>query len=56
MFKSNFNLIYFLHIYRERNEEADGLSKAGLQMEPGLWHVQEYRDGQSSEYHKTSFF
>jgi hypothetical protein len=35
VFKTNFNSISFLHIYRERNGEVDGLSKVGLQLENG---------------------
>lgn len=35
------------HVYRERNEKEDGLSNAGLQLVPGVWHVQEVMECQS---------
>ena len=38
--RSVFNLISFQHVYRERNGEADVLSKAELQLDLGVWHVQ----------------
>jgi len=35
------------YIYRDRNGEADQLSKAGLQQDPGSWAIEEIRQGQS---------
>lgn len=55
-FKSNSHSISFQHVYRERNEEADGLSKAGLQLDPGSWHIQGHKDSQLSEYLHPSFY
>jgi hypothetical protein len=51
-----FNSIIFHDIYRERNGEVDGLSKAGLQLENGQWHTQELKDSQHSEYFHPTFF
>eukprot|EP00253_Pinus_taeda_P010845 PITA_10845 len=45
--KTYFNRFSICHIYRDRNEEADQLSKAGLQQDPGRWTVEETRQGQS---------
>lgn len=33
------------HIYRELNQEADGLSKKGLKEDPDFWHLQIQTDG-----------
>eukprot|EP00253_Pinus_taeda_P029408 PITA_29408 len=45
--KTFFNRFSLCHIYRDRNEEADQLSKAGLQQDLGYWTVEEIRQGQS---------
>eukprot|EP00253_Pinus_taeda_P004658 PITA_04658 len=45
--KTFFNRFSICHIYRDRNEEADQLSKAGLQQDSGSWTVEEIRQGQS---------
>jgi ribonuclease HI len=39
--KAVFNCASFHHVYIERNELADGLSKAGLLLDPGQWHIWE---------------
>jgi len=48
LLKSSFNRISICHTYRENNEEADQLSKAGLQQNLGCWSIEELRQGQSS--------
>jgi hypothetical protein len=40
----------FHHVYRERNGDAYHLSKAGLELVEGVWHIQELVDRKSSEY------
>lgn len=35
----NFTQFSCRHIFRERNRDADGLSKEGLLLDKGLWHV-----------------
>eukprot|EP01018_Ginkgo_biloba_P004985 Gb_28741 [translate_table: standard] len=55
-FKTLFNRITFHHVYKERNCEADSLSKAGLHLAPGLWQVQEQKENHATEYHQTAFF
>eukprot|EP00253_Pinus_taeda_P008879 PITA_08879 len=45
--KTFFNKFSICHIYRDRNEEADQLSKAGLQQDMGCWTVEEIKQGQS---------
>ena len=37
--------ISLIHIYRERNSEADRLSKEGVACEMGLWFVLEVDNG-----------
>ena len=44
--KNFFNRFSLCHIYRDRNEEADQLSKAGLQQALGSWTVEENIQGQ----------
>ena len=43
--KSYFHDITVCHIYRERNQEADTLSKAGVQQALGTWSVTEMDKG-----------
>eukprot|EP00253_Pinus_taeda_P029586 PITA_29586 len=43
--KSFFNEITICHIYRERNQEADNLSKTGVQQDLGIWSVTEMNKG-----------
>jgi hypothetical protein len=45
-----FNSLTFHHVYRERNVEADGLSKVGLLLEASVWIMQEKVEGQSTEH------
>lgn len=46
--KISFNSFFLCHIYRERNESADKLSKEGLQQNMGSWKVVEEDHGQIS--------
>ena len=41
---SNFDFITCKHVYRERNEEAERLSKAGLNLAMGTWEILETKD------------
>jgi len=52
----HFNSIYFHYMYREINGEGDGLSKACLQLENGMWHIPDLKDSQHSEYFHPTFF
>jgi len=45
--KTLFNKFSLCHIYRERNEEADQLSKAGLLQDQDSWEIEEIIQGQS---------
>lgn len=57
LLSSCFNLITFVHVYRERNQVADGLSKEGAQLpdgeekkdlflrDPGGFYHRPFRDG-----------
>ena len=57
LISSRFNLITFVHVYRERNHVADKLSKEGVQLldgeektylflrDPGRYYHRPYRDG-----------
>ena len=53
--KSSFNSFTICHIYRDKNEEADQLSKAGLQQDMGSWSIEELSQGQSSTSHQPPF-
>lgn len=44
--KSQFYFIVCSHIYRERNEIIDRLSKEAAQLNMGQWIVQVFRDGE----------
>lgn len=47
LLKSSFNSFIICHVYRDKNEEADRFSKAGLQQDLGSWSIIETRQGQS---------
>jgi ribonuclease HI len=52
--KQQFEYISFTHVYRERNLEVDRLSKAGLLLAVGHWHITKHHDGtRSIETHKN---
>lgn len=53
--KTSFNSLFFCHIYREKNMEADQLSKAGLQQDLGAWSIAESRQGQILLSHQAPF-
>jgi hypothetical protein len=40
--KGLFDSISFSHIYRERNQLADGLSKEATQLAYGQWYIEEH--------------
>jgi ribonuclease HI len=42
---ASFDNYSFHHVYREHNQEADSLSKEGLQMVVGTWMIREDKDG-----------
>ena len=44
------------HMYKEVNGKSYGLSKAGLQLENGQWHIQELKDSQHSAYFHPTLF
>eukprot|EP00253_Pinus_taeda_P001986 PITA_01986 len=48
LLKLSFNSLHICHIFRENNEEADQLSKAGLQHILGGWAIEEFFQGQQS--------
>lgn len=43
--KSQFDFVVYAHIYMEKNEVVDILSKEPAQLIRGHWLIQEYRDG-----------
>ena len=51
--KRLFDNIFVSHIYRERNQLVDKLSKEATQLAYGLWHVTEHTlDGAQEYYHR----
>ena len=54
--KSFFNRFLLYHIYRDRNEEAYQLSKAGLQQDSGSWTIEEIRQGKSFRSDQPPYF
>jgi ribonuclease HI len=52
--QSTFSHISFSHVYRDKNIEADRLSKQGLELQEGTWEVFESNQGQlSSHFHES---
>eukprot|EP00253_Pinus_taeda_P002811 PITA_02811 len=45
LLKASFNFFAISHIYRDKNEDADQLSKAGVQQDLGNWVTEEIRQG-----------
>ena len=41
---SHFYFITCKHVYKERNKEADRLSKTGLELEMGTWRILEWKE------------
>eukprot|EP00253_Pinus_taeda_P027841 PITA_27841 len=54
-FKSAFNNISCLHIYREHNENADRLSKEAMLMDRGVWEVTEVHGQQEFKYYHRPY-
>eukprot|EP01018_Ginkgo_biloba_P002192 Gb_33330 [translate_table: standard] len=54
--KTLFNRITFHHVYRERNCEANSISKVGLHLVSGPWQVQEQKENHFIDYLQTSFY
>jgi hypothetical protein len=48
--QSTFTHISYAHIYRDRNGTGDGLSKAGLELDRGVYKVLEDQQGQKTKY------
>ena len=53
--KCFFSEISIVHIYRERNQEADRFSKEGAQLDMGTWTVTEMLDGTVHAREQPSF-
>jgi len=53
--KSQFYFIVCSHIYRERSEIVDHLSKEATQLNKGQWIVYEYRDGEFYKFFHRPF-
>ena len=47
---TSFESVYFTHIYREINGEADLLSKLALDLQPRVIEVEEFKNGQVLKY------
>ena len=52
---SIFESILFKHVYRERNMEANKLSKAGLNLQWGTWKIIEKKETEANEYYHRPF-
>ena len=52
----SFDLITFIHVYRENNCQADSASKEGLLLDPGVWKVKERLGDVAFEYYHRPFF
>lgn len=53
--KSQFDSFACSHIYRERNEIVDCLSKEAVQLNRGQWQIQEFREGIFYIYYHRPF-
>jgi len=53
--KASFNQLSICHTYRENNEEADKLSKDGLQQNLGCWTIEALVQGQTTLSHQPPF-
>ena len=47
--------LFFRHVYRERNIEADKLLEKGLSIPYGKWKISEFKDGTIFEYYHRPF-
>ena len=52
---SIFESISFKHVYRERNTDANKLSKAGLNLQWGYWKIMEIKDTEAKKYPHRPF-
>ena len=52
----SFDLITFIHVYRENNCQANIALKARLLLDPGVWKVKERLGDQAFEYYHRPFF
>ena len=52
---ANFESLSLKHVYRERNMEADRLSKAGINLEWGTWKITEKKETEANEYYHRPF-
>lgn len=53
--KAVINEVSFMHVYREMNCLADSLSKEGLLMDLGTWHVWHLQEGVMAEHDPGPF-
>jgi hypothetical protein len=51
----HFSHITFDHVFRERNQEANSLSKAGLELDHGSWKIKEEAQDDTIEYFHESW-
>ena len=52
---NSFDSISCTHVYRENNCQADTASKAGLQLDTGVWKIKEQLDDDVSEFYHRPF-
>ena len=52
---SFFETISFTHVYREKNVDANKLSKTGLTLQWGEWKILEIKDSKATEYPHRPF-
>jgi hypothetical protein len=50
-----FDTMTIFHIYRNMNMVAGALSKAGLPVALGQWHITKHKDGYSQSYYHQPF-
>lgn len=55
MLNNFFGFIYFIHVYRERNQEAEKLSKKGTHFNLGKWYIEYYNIDATRGYYHRSF-
>eukprot|EP00253_Pinus_taeda_P030883 PITA_30883 len=53
--KQSFNGFFLEHIYRNRNEDADKLSKEALLQDLGVWKVTENKEGHIQEHRQPPY-
>jgi ribonuclease HI len=56
LLKSTFSHISFTHVYRDRNNEANMLSKDGVALENGIWKITDNTLAHSFEYVHAPWF